>query len=56
MNDGLVYLDRRLTVHEQFRLLEIAHETGHGEIRDMALRLLLDSRSPQMLVAKAANG
>jgi hypothetical protein len=33
-----------LTLHEQFRLVEIAATTTHGEIRDAALYLLRQGR------------
>jgi len=39
----LQMVDEQLSLKEQFRLIEIAHETRHPEIRDAALRLLQPS-------------
>lgn len=36
----------RLNLHEQFRLIEIAHETNDSEIRREALRMLQGYLNP----------
>lgn len=40
-----------LSLHEQFRLVEIAHETSHYEIRQAALEVLQKYLNPLVMVA-----
>jgi hypothetical protein len=43
----------KLSLHEQFRLVEIAHETGDYEIKKAALTILATYLNPPVIVAGA---
>lgn len=43
----------KLSLHEQFRLVEIAHETPHYEIRKAALEVLEKYLNPLVMVTSA---
>lgn len=49
MTQQLKFVER-LSLHEQFRLVEIAHETGNFEIRTAALKVLQQYLNPTCFV------
>lgn len=46
----------KLSLHEQFRLVEIAHETSDHEIRKAALLVLQKYLNPLVMVSATSNG
>jgi hypothetical protein len=46
----------KLSLQEQFRLVEIAHETGDHEIRKAALSILQTYLNPLVMVSDSPNG
>lgn len=48
MNMNIQYVEK-LSLREQFRLVEIAHETGSSEIRTAALKVLEQYLNPLVI-------
>jgi hypothetical protein len=53
-NLTFVPVEKQLTPHELFRLVEIAHDTKDYEIRKAALRLLDRHLNPLLIVREAS--
>lgn len=54
-NDAMQFVER-LTLHEQFRLVEIAHETSSAETRAAALRVLMQVHPPRQMLVTDTDG
>jgi hypothetical protein len=51
----LIEIEETLSLHEQFKLIEIAYETCDGEIRRAALKVLGKYLNPTMVVLPGVN-
>lgn len=52
MAGAWIPVEKSLTHDQQFRLIEIAHETKHEDVRVAALKLLLLTQHPRLIMER----
>lgn len=55
MTGHIEIVEKPLSIHEQFRLVEIAHETSNADIRKAALEVLERALHPLMMFTVGQN-